>query len=185
VEIYQGCRTSYEYEGAPRAATADKPATQVGGYRPLGFVWEALRKGLRLGFMASSDHGSTHISYCSVWAPEFSRRAIFDALKQRHCFGATSNIVLEYTMGEHMMGDIFRSDTVLPLKVRIRGTAPIERIEVCRNEKFVYSVQPNTQDAELTFMDTEPIRAKESYYYIRMIQTDGQVAWSSPIWVTY
>ena len=193
VEIYQGCRTSYEYEGAPRAATADKPVTQVGGYRPLGFVWEALRKGIRLGFMASSDHVSTHISYCSVWAPEFSRRAIFDALKQRHCFGATSNIVLEYSMGEHMMGDTFAADAVQPMKVRIHGTAPIERIEVCRNESFVYSVEPakqmpdkpNVQDAEFTYLDEQPIRGNESYYYVRMIQTDGQIAWSSPIWVTY
>ncbi len=184
VEIYQGCRTSYEYEGGPRAATADKPETQVGGYRPLGFVWEALRKGYRLGFMASSDHGSTHISYCSVWATEFSRQGIFDALKARHCYGATSNIVLEYGMGEHIMGDIFEADDVQPMKVRIHGTAPIERIEVCRNEKFIYSIEPNKQDAEFTYVDTDPIRGRESYYYIRMVQSDGQIAWSSPIWVT-
>src|SRR5262245_20471981 len=60
VEIYQGDRNNYEYLGAPRAGReGDSP----GGFQPAGFVWNALAKGYRLGFQASSDHTSTHISY--------------------------------------------------------------------------------------------------------------------------
>ena len=33
-------------------------------------------------------------------------------------------------------------------------------------------------------VDADPIRGKESYYYVRVVQMDGQIAWSSPIWVT-
>ena len=40
----------------------------AGGYRPLGFVWNAWAKGYKLGVQASSDHVSTHISYtCVIW----------------------------------------------------------------------------------------------------------------------
>src|SRR5262249_19339581 len=59
VEIYQGDRQNYEMPGAPRSNTA---GDSIGGWRPLGFVSLALQKGYRLGFQASSDHISTHMS---------------------------------------------------------------------------------------------------------------------------
>ena len=42
VEIYQGARQNYERPGAPRSPTADDA---IGGWRPLGFVNLALKKG--------------------------------------------------------------------------------------------------------------------------------------------
>ena len=63
VEIYQGHRQSYEYLGAPRAAR--RKGESIGGWQPLGMIWNALAMQYRLGFQASSDHISTHISYAS------------------------------------------------------------------------------------------------------------------------
>ena len=81
VEIYQGHRHNYEHFGAPRSPTEE---TQIGGYRPAGFVWNALEKGYRLGFQSSSDHVSTHWSYAIVLTDDASRQGIIDAFKQRH-----------------------------------------------------------------------------------------------------
>ena len=81
VEIYQGARQNYERPGAPRCPTADD---SIGGWEPLGFVNLALKKGYRLAFESSSDHGSTHISYALVYAENSSREAIFKAMQQRH-----------------------------------------------------------------------------------------------------
>ena len=50
MEVYQGYRTSYEHEGAPRSSNR--------GGRPAGFVWKAWEKGLKLGLQSSSDHVS-------------------------------------------------------------------------------------------------------------------------------
>ena len=51
-----------------RARRAPTPQDDsIGGWRPLGFVSLALKKGYRLGFQASSDHISTHMSYCNLW----------------------------------------------------------------------------------------------------------------------
>ncbi len=107
VEIYQGHRHNYEHFGAPRSPTE---ATQIGGYRPKGFIWNALKKGYRLGFQSSSDHVSTHWSYGVVLAEDNSRQAIIDAFKQRHSYAATDNILLDVRSGDHLMGDDFTTD---------------------------------------------------------------------------
>ena len=76
VEIYQGCRQNYERARRPATNTAEY---SIGGWRPFGFVSLALMKGYRLGFQSSSDHISTHISYCNVWVEEPTREAILEA----------------------------------------------------------------------------------------------------------
>jgi len=189
VEIYQGCRTSYEYPGAPRAAVPDRPELQAGGFAPEGYVWEAWRKGLRLGVIASSDHGSTHMSYASVWAEDFTRKAIVDAIKQRHTFGATDNIVLIFLMrdpstGEHFMGEEFTTTTVPVIYVKVLGTAEIRRIDLIRDFKFIDARFPRQQDFEYQYRD-QTLTPGDHLYYVRVEQRDGQLAWASPIWVTY
>ena len=70
--------------GARRAAGPmdDKTDRIHGPYKPDGFVSLALDKGYRLGFQASSDHISTHVSYACVLAEEFSRKGLIDAMQE-------------------------------------------------------------------------------------------------------
>ena len=42
--------------------------------------------------------------------------------------------------------------------------------------------QPLEKEVAFTFVDNQP-GTGESYYYVRVIQVDEQMAWSSPIWV--
>ena len=72
VEIFQGHRNSYEHLGAPRVAR--RPGEAIGGWQPLGMVWNALALQYRLGFQASSDHISTHISYAIAIAEDHDPR---------------------------------------------------------------------------------------------------------------
>ncbi len=99
---------------------------QIGGWQPLCFINHAFQKGYRLGFQASSDHWSTHISYCIVLAERHDRQAILDGLKKRHCYGATDNIIVDVRSGEHVMGDEFKTSDLPSLQISIVGTAPIE-----------------------------------------------------------
>ena len=98
VEIYQGLRDTYEHPGAPRLKTLE-PAPE--GWKP-GHVWNALRKGYRLGFIASSDHFSTQQ----------------------------------------------------------------ERVD-------------------FKFLEGANLGSETSYYYLRVLQQDGELAWASPVWVDY
>jgi len=42
--------------------------------------------------------------------------------------------------------------------------------------------QPLERDVNFQFRDQSPSPG-ESYYYVRVIQVDDQMAWSSPIWI--
>ena len=188
VEIYQGLRHNYEHSGAPRSAT---PETQIGGYQPAGFVWNAWARGHRLGVQSSSDHVSTHMSYAVAIAEAASREALLDAFRRRHTYGATDNIVLDVRAGDHLMGDEFTSSEPVRLRVRAIGTGPIRRIVVIKNNGYVYETAPRAREVDFTWQDVntpaEPRQAPSSlhYYYVRLEQEDGQLAWSSPIWVRY
>ena len=182
VEVFQGDRVSYEHPGAPRAprSAEDRP---IGGYREEGFLWSAYRKGYKLGAIASSDHWSTHISYAMVYTESPTRSAMFDAIKRRRTYGATDNITLEYRLGRHFMGEAFSSNAISPMEILIEGTSAISIIEVIRNEEVVYAARPNRRTASVTYRDNDP-PSGSAYYYVRVQQDDGEIAWGSPIWVT-
>jgi hypothetical protein len=191
VEIYQGLRHSYEHEGAP--ATAKGPGDDIGGYRPAGFVWNALMKGYRLGFEVSSDHYSTHISYTAVWAEEPTRQAIFDAIKQRHCYGTNDNIILDVRCGDHMMGDVFTAHGKPTLDIRVIGTDRVERLSIIRGvgndaPRYVYDAEPDKREVTLAWTDEDPAWDQTNYYYVRVEQVRpkngyGALAWASPMWI--
>ena len=57
-----------------------------------------------------------------------------------------------------------------------------------KSNNVVYSTNPGCQTCEVEFTDFDPDSAvsavnSESFYYVRVRQFDGQLAWSSPIWV--
>ena len=183
VEIFQGIHVSSEHAGAPRAARSadDRPE---GGYQEAGFVWNAYAKGYRLGTIASSDHVSGHISYAMVYTEQPTREAIFKAIQQRHTYGATDNIILDYRMGENFMGEEFSTAQLPPLEIRVVGTRPVSQVDIIKNQQIIYTTHPNERDVALTYVDQDPTPGS-GYYYVRILQDDRQIAWSSPIWVNY
>jgi hypothetical protein len=48
---------------------------------------------------------------------------------------------------------------------------------------LVFSSQPGTASVEFHWADMDA-KPGESYYFLRVQQSDGQLAWSSPIWIT-
>ena len=182
VEIYQGHRHSYEHFGAPRSATKE---TQIGGYQKAGYVWNAFKKGIRFGFQSSSDHMSTHMSYAIVLTADLSRQGMIDAFKKRHCYAATDNIIMDVRSGENLMGDVFTSKERPSLEIKVLGTSPIAKLHVIRNNEYVYSIKPNKQEVNIRYSDAKPVAGEEAFYYVRIEQEDGNVAWASPMWITY
>ncbi len=187
VEVYQGHRVVYEHEGGPKGATAEKMYLQRSGYRPAGFLWNALARGYRMGFQASSDHCSTHVSYACVLSQSGTREALIDAMRRRHVYGATDNIVMDFRVRangeEYLQGDEIGARGRYTLSVNIIGTGSIERVDVIRNEKYVHALGPAGKSrVSFTWVDPKP-DAGENRYYIRMMQENGHIAWSSPVWI--
>src|SRR5437764_2096347 len=160
---------SYEFEGAPRAGydpkTGKQPAN-IAGWFPAGYVDHALReKGYRLGFQSSSDHISTHISYCIPLAERHDREAILAAMKQRHCYGATDNIIVSVRSGEHLMGDEFKTSSAPALQIHVIGTGPLAAIEILKDSEIVETIKPGKEEYQGTWTDPKP-SAGIHYYYL-------------------
>jgi hypothetical protein len=183
VEIYQGHRHNYEHKGAPRSAT---PQTQIGGYEPAGYVWNAFEKGYRFGFQSSSDHISTHMSYGIVLTDDVSRPGIIAAFKKRHSYAATDNILLLVRAGDRLMGDAFETAQRPTFTVDVYGTGPVANLHVIKNNRYVYSTEPKAREVRgLSYTDMDARPGETSYYYVRLEQADGNLAWASPLWITY
>ena len=182
VEIYQGDRQNYERPGAPRANTAEY---SIGGWRPRGFVNKALKKGYRLAFQASSDHISTHMSYCNLYVEELTREAMLEAAKKRRVYGSTDNIIADVRCQGHFMGEEFETDQHPTIEIKLVGSQPFDKVWIVRNDEYVYSKSPGTQDVELAWTDTSPPKGETSYYYVRGEQTDEEIVWVSPMWIKY
>jgi hypothetical protein len=182
VEIYQGDRQNYEMPGAPRS---NSEGDSIGGWRPLGFVSLALQKGYRLGFQASSDHISTHMSYCNLWVTTPTREGIMEAFRKRRVYGATDNILADVRSGDHFMGEEFTTAQAPSFTVRLRGTAPFAKVHIIRDTQYVYTAEPKTREVNFTWKDNAAQKGKTSYYYVRGEQQDGELVWVSPMWITY
>ncbi len=186
VEIFQGARTSAEHPGAPLASAEDRTDLWAGSYRPLGFVWEAWAKGYKLGVQASSDHISTHTSYAMILAEDFTREGLLEAMRQRHTYGATSNILLNFRLrdgsADHIHGDSFATTRIPTLYVKTIGTSNIKEIVLVRDNQYVFRRPGSGERMEFTFLDSD-LEPGEHYYYVRVEQHDRNLAWASPIWV--
>ncbi|MES2695058.1 MAG: hypothetical protein V4773_16415 [Verrucomicrobiota bacterium] len=186
VEVYQGARQNYERPGAPRSPTENDA---IGGWRPKGFINLAFKRGYQFSFQSSSDHGSTHISYAMVYAEDTSREALLRAMRARHTYGATDNIVADYrcTAGgkEYMLGDAFTTAQPPTLRLKLGGTAPFAKVTLVKDDEEIHAITPNKPDVELTWTDPKPTAGKTSYYYFRGEQADGELVWVSPMWITY
>jgi hypothetical protein len=180
VEIYQGDRQSYEMPGAPRSNTA---TDSISGYQAKGYVSNALAMGYKLAFEASSDHISTHISFSNLWVSSFTRAGIIDAVQKRHVYGSTDYILADFRSGSHFMGDAFTNTGAPSFSVKLWGTNAFADVTVIKDGTAVYSTKGDRVIA-FTWQDAAPQKGKTSYYYVRGTQTDGQIVWVSPMWVT-
>jgi hypothetical protein len=184
LEIYQGARYSSEAKNVPRGVRDGEEKKALGGFQEAGLVWNAWKKGYRLGVIASSDHYSTHISYAMVYTPAMTRDAIFQAIRQRHTYGATDNIILEFRLGDHLMGDDFSTAGRPPIRVKARGTDTIGAVHLIRDAAYIYKWSPGKQDIDFEYRHNDA-GPGEHWYYVRVEQSNGELAWSSPIWVRY
>jgi len=192
IEIFQGARVSYEGKGAPQPTVGMRKGgrSQAPLGRPIqtyqeydnGTYQHALERGHKLGVWADSDHISTHTSYGGVYVKDFTREGIIEGLNARRTIAATDKIFVEFTGNDQLLGSELASTGKPVLKFCIDGTAPIKRVTLVRNEQNYQQWEPNTKAFSQTFTDEAAI-AGENRYYLRVEQSDGNMAWSSPVWI--
>ena len=153
--------------------------------KPAGYVSKALwLTGYKLAFEASSDHISTHISFTNIWVTTPTRAGILDAMHKRRMYGSTDNIVADFRSGTHFMGESFTTTSAPVFTVRLWGTAAVPECRGRQGRQRRLLHQRRTGCCPSAGRTHTAQKGKTSYYYVRGLQTDGQVVWVSPMWVT-
>jgi len=137
----------------------------------------------------------------AVYADSRTQDALFAGLKRRRCYATTgARIVLQFEMDGHQMGELVtvehaerRTMAERHLTAAVHGTAAVDKVEVIRNNAEVCTYRGDSASVSFTWTDRQDLprialpRGGEGseltcYYYIRVTQADGEMAWSSPIW---
>jgi hypothetical protein len=189
LEIYQGCRGSYEAFDLPAGEKRGPTQVKEAGH----FAQDALAKGNVYGYVSFSDHGSTHNSWAGVWVERVDRAGLLDAMYQRRTYAASDEIILKTTAAGHMVGEEFdakASDAPL-IEATISAPDQLLRVDVVKDGKYIYTTRQQGKTATLRFRDTSA-QPGRSYYYVRVFQRDTEapdgdpeIAWGSPFYVTY
>lgn len=126
----------------------------------------------------------------AVLAPELTREAIYRAIYERRCY-ATSGvpIVLDFRIEDALMGSEIRVDHQPQITGRVQGTAALRSVEIIRDGQVFAGLDcrpgEGLSELSLALVDAMIIPGESHYYYLRALQEDGNMAWSSPIWVNY
>jgi hypothetical protein len=161
-------------------------------------AWAAFQRGYRMGLMASSDNhvGMPGRSYpgdrqahtpfkgglCAIWSAELTRESLFAALKQRRCYGTTgARIVVRFTVDGRPMGSTVCPDAAsVRAAVEVQGTDELRTVEIVTAGHAVREFPLTRGEDRLSATVDLPAFAG-GHYYLRVIQVDGERAWTSPV----
>ena len=84
------------------------------------------------------------------------------------------------------MGEEFASETRRSISVKLIGTANFAKVHIIKDSKYVYTIGRAQKTVDFDWQRyAAAIKGKTSYYYVRGEQTDGELVWVSPMWITY
>jgi len=170
----------------------------------LGFVGGTDNHRGRPGSPLSNQSGldaRAHVTggITGVLCRELTRDAVWDGLMARRCYATTSvRILLDFQVNDRCMGQDVRVPkrnvakfAVRQINVRVAGTYPLDRIVVVRNGAEIHTEPVNGMEASLHWCDTHTLASVRDnriggvYYYAKVYQQDGNMAWASPVWFSY
>lgn len=213
VEIYNawGCSECTKAEGNLRPI--ESPNKEGFNETEKGSIRKALNQNMRFGFVAGglddrgvyaplfeSDQKQYSPGLTAIVAIEQTRETLMHALYNRSCYATTgAKIVLGFTLAGSAMGSELSTQNKPGLAYNrhlsgfVCGTEPITELSIICNGKTIHQIKPNQMHVEFEYdhfvqlseiaLDSPDERPPFAYYYIRVIQEDGHIGWSSPIWV--
>jgi hypothetical protein len=173
---------------------ADAPAV-IHAPVPGNFVRDQLDRGSRFGFVGSTDGHDGHPGLAqlsagqgglaAILAEDATREAVLEALRERRCYATNgARIILRAALDGQRMGSTVEAPvggTAL-LWIHAIGTAPIALVEVIRSGQVVEHTDAQGAWEFTAAQELEGVAPGE-YVYVRVIQADGGLAWSSPFFV--
>jgi hypothetical protein len=177
----------------------------------LGFAGGTDNHRAQPGSKLMNLHGINNIEHnyagiTAVFAENLTREDIWNALYERKCYATTGvRMLLHVDIEGYSMGEIIPPDKALEfdsqrrIKIKVMGCNELERIDIVRNNVDIFSYKADGISAEFEYVDKEKLEeipmpesdggrhceidcAPFVFYYVRAIQKDNEMAWSSPIW---
>ena len=155
-------------------------------------VEEVLRRGHRFGFIACSDghgllwhHGVARkrdpfrTGLTAVQSKARTREAILEAIRERRCY-ATSGVPILLDVianGAHPMGSELRSSTPVRIEADATGTSTIRELSIVSASGVIATTSGESERAHVAG------ELASGWAYVKVVQDDGEMAWSSPIFV--
>lgn len=171
---------------------ADTPAPI---YDPVAGNWvrDALDRGYRLGLIGSGDGhdghpGHSHLvsrtgGLVALLTADRTRQGVLEALRQRRVYATSGpRIVLEVHLGEVPMGGEAEAGDGR-LEISLVAAAVVERVDIVRSGEVVTSLPGQGRRQASAALPLPGLRSGE-YVYVRVVQVDGGLAFSSPIFIS-
>lgn len=125
-------------------------------------------RGKRFGVIASTDD---HLGYPGGWgeglaavlAPELSRAAIIDAIRNRRTYAVTGDrIRLGFTLNGRMMGSELPATRQRDIRVSVSGWDQVDRVEVLKNNRVIHRDFPMDRETSAKSW-SKPVLARFEY----------------------
>ena len=195
VEIYSSWGNS-EHEGCAARRPEDGNKFPLPG----NWVQDGLTRGCVTGFVGGGDAHNIMPGTCGltgVIAESLTRGAVWDAIRARRCYATTGpRILLDFSVNGHPMGSVLRLNKeqwpgLYPLKIAcgVIGTGPLQKLELIENNRVIFTQTLRRGPSnEMACAFNQPASGHiyyGRYYYARVTQSDGEMAWSSPVWFLF
>ncbi|MFW6120859.1 MAG: hypothetical protein ACOC80_08145, partial [Petrotogales bacterium] len=149
----------------------------------------AYAKGWHLGTTVNQDNhspnwGDANDSRTAVYSPSLSRDAFIESLKLRRTYGSEDkDIVIELIGNGLPFGSVIYDSELLILSINIEETEddPIEKVYIYNREGIYKEFEVNNH--VFTYEETIPVESGYNYYFVHVVEVDGQEAVSTPVWV--
>jgi len=210
-EIYNawGCSERTKKEGNPFPISS--PLKKGVQEKAEGSLIKALQNNCRFGFVAGglddrsifaslydTEQQQYYPGLTGVLCDRLTRHNVFEALYNRHCYATTGRrIILGFSIVGKPMGTEISTADKPGLHVNryitgyVVGTAPLISVEIVRNGTVLEKYKPDSTTFSFEYDDLVDLKKNVlkgtphpfAFYYLRVTQEDGHMAWSSPIWI--
>lgn len=162
------------------------------------FYLLALANGWHVGAVTGQDNhsgdygdrvdGDGNINLTGVLLDTLNRDKLLDALRNHHTYAfqtspATDRMFLtEFTADEHWMGEIYENDdNVVAFRLAAHAQNNFLSAQLYKNGHLFKKMNLSSND--FTWMPVDSVTFGQAYYFVKIVQEDMDVLWSSPIWV--
>jgi hypothetical protein len=109
---------------------------------------------------------------------------VHEALRARRVYATSGpRIILRAALSGRRMGSIVTEPSrIEELKLLVITPAPVERIDIVRSGEIAETISGENQRDLFLHREIRDLQEGE-YLYVRVVQADGGLAWSSPFFV--